>query len=417
MFMSLYRKNNHCRVCRSTELVKFISLGRQPLANSFLRKTELNRSESRYPLEVYFCKHCNFVQLLHVVDRNTMFRNYVYFTSGMPKISDHYRSYALSVMKRYMPQGGFTVEIGSNDGILLKFFQDSGCRVLGIDPAKNIVKVAEANGVKSICDFFGPTVARKVVDRYGHANALLANNVVAHIDDLHGLCEGVKILLDKNGVFVFEAPYLLDMFENLTYDTIYHEHLSYLAVRPLQRLFSEYNLEIFDAEIVPVQGKSLRAFVGHKGNHHIKTVVEQMVRNELKSGLNRLLTYTKLAKRIANSRDNLIKLMLNLKKKGEVIAGYGAPAKGNTLLNYCHIGSEILDYCLEDLPSKHNLYTPGTHIPVVNRDYAINHVPNYYLLLAWNYRKPILKKERKFLKDGGHFIVPVGDKIEIIQDI
>lgn len=404
--------NTKCRICGSRELEKFLSLGSQPLANRFLREDEFKNAEATYPLEVYFCANCNLAQLLHVVSPDVLFSNYIYFSSGMPKLSDHFRKYAENVMKRFLSPNDFVLEIASNDGILLKFFKDAGYRVLGIDPAKNIAPIAESLGVPTWSEFFSVQVAEKVLKQYGSAQVIMGNNVVAHINDHHDLVRGISLLLDKKGVFVLEAPYLIDMFENLTYDTIYHEHLSYLAVRPLKILFEKFGLEIFDVEIHPVQGQSLRVFVGRRGTHPVGESVRKYLDLERKIKLDTLASYEKLGKRVTDSKKKLLALLNGLKKNGKRIAAYGAPAKGNTLLNYCGIGADILDYAMEDLPSKQGLYTPGMHIPVVSRTYAEVHLPDYYLLLAWNYAMVIFEKEKKFLESGGRFILPTGEFTE-----
>lgn len=409
-----YKKNTRCRICKSKKMTRFLKLGPQPLANAFLKKTDLAKKELFFPLDVYFCHDCNLVQLGHVVDKEVLYRDYVYFTSGMPKISDHFSSYARHIMNNFLKRGDFVVEIASNDGILLKFFQESGYQVLGIEPALNIVKVARKLGVRTETDFFSKKLAQKIVKKYGRAAAIMANNVVAHIDDHHDLVSGVSKLLDPKGVFVLEAPYLVDMFENLTFDTVYHEHLSYLAIRPLQRLFEQYGVEIFDVQLVSVQGQSIRVFAGFKGQHRIKKIVSDLVKKELEHEMHQLKSFKKLAKRVENSKHRLMALLKKLKKEGKTISGYGAPAKGNTLLNYYKIGIKYLDWALEHLPSKQGLFIPGMHIPVVDDVFAKKHEPDYYLLLAWNYRQSILEKEKKFRARGGKFIVPVGDRIEII---
>lgn len=412
---SIINRRLDCRVCNGTNLEKVFSFGPTPLANALLKKEDLNKKENYYPLDVYFCNSCNLTQLLDVVSKEALFRDYVYFTSGMPKISTHFQQYAQDIIENYLKESSdLVVEIASNDGILLKFFKEKGYRILGVEPARNIAKVAESIGVSTICDFFSESLAKNIVKKYGKAQAILANNVVAHIDNYHDLCKGIKRLLDQKGVFVFEAPYLIDMFDNLTFDTVYHEHLSYLALRPLSTLVQMFDLEIFDVKLIPVQGQSIRVFVGHKGEHLVADGVSKVVEMELAYGLDKKENYLKLAKKVENSKRKLLKLLNSLKKKKKKIAGYGAPAKGNTLLNYYKISPEILDYALEDLPSKHFLYTPGMHIPIVDRAYAQNRLPDYYLLLAWNYMKPILEKEKKFRKIGGKFIIPVGEEIKII---
>lgn len=327
----MHKHNTNCRICKSENLTMFLDLGQQPLANSFLKDASEFASEKKYPLAVYFCQNCNLSQLLDVVDKKEMFSDYIYFTSGMPKISNHFKAYAEDIMARYLGHGDFVVEIASNDGILLKFFQDKGYKVLGIDPAANVVKVAQTLGVETLVDFFSEKAAIEISSKYGKAKAILANNVVAHIDDHHDLAKGISALLDEDGIFVFEAPYLPDMFENLTYDTIYHEHLSYLAIRPLQVLFEKYGLELFDAQIHPVQGKSLRGFVCKKGRQKPSREVQKLIELELSMKMDSLDAYKNLAKRVRDQRKQLTSLLEDLKSSSKKIAAYGAPAKGNTI--------------------------------------------------------------------------------------
>lgn len=409
----MYKHNINCRMCKGENLTKFLDFGEQPLANSFLRDKSEFAGEKFYPLAVYFCHDCNLVQLLDVVDKEEMFSNYIYFSSGMPKLSNHFKDYAEDVMKRFLTPGDFVVELASNDGILLKFFKDSGYKILGIDPAKNVAKVALDLGVETIVDFFSEKIGAEVASKYDRAKIIMANNVVAHIDDHHDLFKGVSNLLADDGVFVLEAPYLVDMFENNTYDTIYHEHLSYLAVRPLKRLLAQFGLEIFDVEVHEVQGRSLRVFAGHAGKHEVSPSVQSCVDRELELKMDSLPAYDELAQKIAEQKKQLVGLLRDLKASGKKIASYGAPAKGNTMLNYCGIGTDILDYALEDSPPKQGLFSPGMHIPTVDSVYAHQHLPDYFLMLAWNYQKPILEKEKQFIKDGGKFIIPV-EGIKII---
>ncbi len=403
----MYKHNQQCRICKSEKLVKFLDLGNQPLANSFLKNKEEFKTEKTYPLVVYFCSECNLVQLLDVVSKEVMFSNYIYFSSGMPKLSEHFKNYADEVITKFLHPEDLVVEVASNDGILLKHFKDKGFQVLGVDPAENVAKIAQNMGVETIVDFFSEILAKKIVSEKGKAKVILANNVVAHIDNHHDLAKGVMQLLDEDGVFVFEAPYLVDMFENLTYDTIYHEHLSFLAVRPLQTLFNQFGLELFDVQIQPVQGKSLRGFVGKQGKREVSAEVKRLVELELTLKLNTLEAYKNLAQRVETQKRQLFQLLIELKQQGKKISAYGAPAKGNTMLNYCGIGPEILDYALEDLSAKQNLFTPGMHILTVDALYAHNHEPDYYLMLAWNYETAILEKEQKYLNAGGKFIIPV----------
>ena len=416
----MYRKNTECRMCGGMRLVKFLDLGEQPFANSFLAEKDLGNEEPTAPLEVYWCRDCSLAQLLHVVDPEVLFRDYVYFSSGMPKISDHWNQYAAHVMVNFLRDPKeLVVEIGSNDGILLMPFRDKGFRILGIDPAENIADIANGRGILTIPKFFSSELARMVVRDKGRASAILANNVFAHIDDHRDFMRGIDVLLSENGVLVIEAPYLLDMFKNLAYDTIYHEHLSFLAVRPLIVFFAKFGFEIFDVQLVKAQGTSLRLFVGRRGKHEVKPSVFGRVSEELALHLDQESAYRQLAARVEKSKMALRETLILLKSQGKRIAAYGAPAKGNTLLNYCDIGSDVIDYALENLPSKQGLYTPGMYIPVMSPVQVATKVEpknpvDYYLLLAWNYREAILETEKAFIARGGKFIVPIGDDIAII---
>lgn len=396
-----------CRACQGSSLYPFLHLGDQPLANRFLHPDRLDEPEPRFPLEAYVCLDCHFAQLVHVVDRRELFQEYVYFSSAMPRVSRHWSGYAEDVIRRFLRPGAFVVEAGSNDGVLLRLFQERGHRVLGIDPAENIAALATASGVPTRAAFFTEALAAEVAAASGRADAILANNVFAHVDDLQDICRAVTALLAPEGVFVIEAPYLADMFENLTYDTIYHEHVSFLAVRPLLRLFADHGLEIFDVRIVRSQGWSLRLFVGHAGAHPSTPAVQECVDRELRLGMHTRAAYDRLAERVHASKEQLLDLLSAWKAEGRRLAAYGAPAKGNTLLNFCGIGPDLVEFALEDLASKHGLLTPGTRIPVVSRRHAEAHPPDAYLLLAWNYEQVILEREQAFRAHGGRFIHPL----------
>lgn len=409
----MIKKNEACRECGGTNLIKVIALGDQALANSFIRAEDIE-AEHKFPLDVYFCADCHLAQLIDVVDKEVMFRDYVYFSSGMPKLSDHFLKYANDVMERFLSPGDFVFEIASNDGILLKHFSDKGYKVLGIDPALNVVAIAEKMGVRTLPEFFSEDIAKEIAQTEGKAKAILANNVFAHVDDHPDLVRGVKALLHPDGVFVIEAPYLVDMFENLAFDTIYHEHLNYLAVRPLVTFFKKYDLELFDVKVVQAQGNSLRLFIGHPGAHKVTDTVSFYIQKELTLGMDKVEAYLKLSDRIEGLKRELTALLKDLKKKGKTIAGYGAPAKGNTLLHYMGIGPETLDYLTEALPTKIGLLSPGMHIPVIDINEARKNPPDYFVMLAWNYRDAIMKKEEEYMRKGGKFIIPIGNQIDIV---
>lgn len=389
--------------------MEFLNLGEQPLANAFLDEVLLQKPEPKYPLRVAVCASCGLCQLRDVVNPEVLFRDYIYFSSGMPS-SDHFQNYAEEVVSNFiLHKGDLVVEIGSNDGHLLRLIKDAGVDVLGIDPALNIVEIANKRGIETICDFFSTTLACKIGKWRGAAQVIIANNVVAHIDDYYDLFEGVRLLLAEDGVFIFEAPYLLDMFENMAFDTVYHEHLSYLALRPLVQFFPKLGMEIFHVEMLPVQGNSIRVYVCRQGRRGTQNSVFELLKKESLMKLNEVATYLIMAERIRNLKEEVRNLLCELKKQGKKIYGYGASAKGNTLLNYFGVGREIIECITEELPSKIGLYTPGTHIPVIDIREAQNNSPDYYLLLAWNYKNAILKKESEFINSGGKFIMPVGN--------
>ena len=397
-------------MCKSDHLSQFFNLGETALANSFLPKEALDKPEPKYPLKVYFCNNCGLSQLIHIVEPEILFRDYVYFSSGMPKLSDHFRNYAEEIVNNFISsKEDLVVEIGSNDGLLLGAIKNLGAKVLGVDPARNIAKVANERGVETLPEFFSEKLAGEMVKKYGKAKVIIGNNVVAHIDDHQDLVKGVKTLLVDDGVFIFEAPYFVDMFENLAFDTIYHEHLSYLSVRPLKKFLEQFGLQIFDVKILPVQGNSLRIYVSYSGKYKANPSVEECLKKEKELKMDTFEAHKELARCASELKERVVTILCGLKNEGKKIAAYGAPAKGNTLLSYFNIGPEILDYATESLPSKIGLYTPGTHIPVINIEEARKNPPDYYLLLAWNYKDIILQKEEAFRKQGGKFIMPIGD--------
>lgn len=402
------KTQTQCRICRSDTLAEFLNLGVQPLANSFLKPDAVGADEPMYPLRVMYCTVCGLCQLGEVVDPEILFRDYVYFSSGMPS-SPHYTAYATQVVSRFTTSpNDMVVEIGSNDGHLLVEIQKRDVNVLGVDPARNIAMQACAGGIETLPEFFSEQLAHKIRTQRGAAQVIIGNNVVAHIDDHHDLACGIKALLSDNGVFIFEAPYLADMFENLTFDTVYHEHLSYLSLRPLQKLFEQFGMEIFDACVFPVQGNSLRVYACKKGAYAVKSTVGVLAQKEIDMGFNKFSSYQRLGQQIEELKHDVGRTIMACKQEGKKIAAYGAPAKGNTLLNYFGLGADVLSFATEELPSKIGLLTPGMHIPVIHINDARKNPPDYYLLLAWNYKDVILEKEKEFRINGGKFILPIG---------
>ncbi len=402
------KKIIECRVCKNKNLSQVLSFGPTPLANAFLSYKEIDSPEYYYPLDVYFCENCSFLQLGHVISPIVLFGNYVYVSSTSPVFVNHFKKFADEVFPRFLlNKKSLVIDIGSNDGILLKPFKSLGTRVLGIEPASHIAKIAEKEEIETVSEFFSVKLARKIVKNTGRAKVVTATNVFAHIDDLDEVINGVKILLEDDGVFIIEAPYLIDFLEKRYFDLVYHEHLSYWSIKSLVKLFNRLDMTVFDVQKVDVHGGSIRVFIKKdKSFHKVRKSVKTFLSLEKKAKLDKKQTYLNFANLILENRVKLMDLLTKLKLKNKKIVGYGAPAKGNTLLNYFKIGIDMLDYIVDDSPFKQGLYTPGTHIPVVSSNKLKEENPDYILILAWNFAKSIMHKYSWFEKNGGRFIIP-----------
>lgn len=407
-----YVHKNECRVCKGTDLTSILSLGEHPPVDNFTDAAHI-QDEKRYPLDVYFCGDCNLVQLLDVVAANELFHGeYAYFSSASKPLVEHFRSYAEDVKKEYTKAGDLVVDIGSNDGILLQFFTDT-CRVLGIEPSANVAEAARQKGIETIDGFFTVDTAEQIVKKYGKAKVISANNVFAHIDNLDEIVQGVKELLTEDGVFVSESHYLLDLVEHMEFDTIYHEHLCYYSVKPLQRLFGRFGMEVFDVRRVDVHGGSIRVYARKKSGLPQHPSVAELLRLEERAGLHSLERFSGFQKEVEAVRGRLVSLVRGFRKEGKTVTAYGAPAKGNTLLNFCGFTADDLKYVTDTTPQKIGLLTPGSHIPVVSPGILLSETPDYILLLAWNYREFILKKEHALRERGAKFIIPIPE-VEIV---
>lgn len=406
---NLINRNQNCRGCRGRNLIKIFSFGPTPLANAFLPVSQKHSQEYIFPLDVYYCKNCSLVQLIDIVNPEFMFKDYVYISSTSPVFIRHFENFASHVFKRFdLKSSSLVVDIGSNDGILLLPFKKMGTRVLGIDPALTVAKIAESKGIKTVTKFFSPDLSKKITKKYGKADVITGTNVFAHVNDLRGLLIGVKHLMKDNGVFIIEVPYLLDFLKKNLFDTVYHEHLSYFSIKSLTNLFDRSGMRIFDVQRVITHGGSIRVFVEKKcGNHKIELTVAELIKKEKDMGLTKLETYRGFYKRILQNKVALTSLLVKLKLQGKSVAGYGAPGKGNTLLNYFGIGSDLLDYIVDDSPQKQGLYTPGRRIPVVNSKQMYKKMPDYLLIIAWNFAGPIIANHVQFKELGGKFIIPV----------
>ncbi len=397
-----------CRICKSKKLERILDLGEMPLANAFLDKTQVDQKEIFYPLRLVWCESCGLLQIDEIIPPEILFRDYVYVSGTSEALRKHFEDLTTDVVNNSrLGSESLVVDIGSNDGTLLKEFKKLGIKVVGVEPAVNIAKIAEKEGIKTINDFFSKYTAKRIVKEEGKANAITATNVVAHTDDLDELLEGVSYLLKDEGIFVIEVPYLVDLLENTEFDTIYHEHLSYFAVRPLKKLFEKHDFKIINVEKVKIHGGTIRVFVSKKkSSYNVNDNVNQLISLEIEKGLYEVDIYRKFAERVEKLREDLVNILHKLKSEKKKVIGYGAAAKGNTLLNYYQIGPELIEFIADLSPMKQNKFTPGTHIPVYDPEKIYEAKPDYILILAWNFADEIIKQQIKF-KERGKFIIPI----------
>lgn len=405
--MSLKTK---CRMCKGKNLKTYLNLGFHPHSDGFLTKEQLNEKEIFYPLSVMICLDCGLHQLDYVVPKEDLYnQDYLYESSVSETGKRHYFSMAESICKELdIEKGSLVVDIGSNVGILLEGFKNAGMNVLGIDPAPKIVEIANKRGIETIEAFFDRETVKQVINSSGKASVVTGTNVFAHIDDLDELMCGIKELLTDNGVFIFEVPYLVEMIEHLEYDTIYHQHLSYISVKPLIPFFKKYRLEIFNIGMeYYIHGGSVRFFVGEEKKRDVSSIVGELLRLEEEKGMYSLKRLERFSDDVRQHRLNLISMLIDIKRQGKRIVGIGAAAKGNTLLNYCGIHLGILDYLTEKSTLKIGRYSPGMHLPVVPDEELMKDLPDYGLILPWNLSEEIMKRLNEFKEAGGRFIIPI----------
>ena len=400
-----------CRMCHGEKLHKFLDLGKTPPADQFIFETQLSNKEDVYPLEVVVCDDCGLVQLNYVVPPEILYCNdYPYEASTTSAGRSHWSEFA-ETTKAMMGLGAsdLVIDIGSNVGYLLQMFKGRDVRVLGVDPAGNIAAIANRQGIETLPAFFDETVAARIRATHGQATVITATNVFAHINDLHGVMKAVDLLLKDTGALVIEAPYLIDLLQSLEYDTIYHEHLSYLSLRPLLRFFASFGMEIFDIQRRDIHGGSLRLFVQRKGStsRALSTIIGELVAEEEREGIHSHDRLNKFADQVANNREALRYLLLGMKSRGKRIAAVSAPAKGMTLLNYCGLGHNNIDFVTEKSKLKIGRFTPGAHIPVVADEMLYEQQPDFALLLAWNFAEEIMGNLKKYSDRGGKFIIPI----------
>ena len=395
-----------CYICSSTSLTNFLNLGNHPPPLNFVTKERLLDRNEAFPLQVFFCSNCGLVQLGDAVDPKIMFKEYLYTSGISTAFRTHLESFTEKLVERFSPnKDDLVIDIASNDGTLLQFFKNSGLRVLGVEPS-NIADIAKENGIQTVNDFFNERVAKQILDENGQAKIITITNAFAHIKDLDSLMNGIRIILKEDGVFVSESQYLVDIIEKLEYDTIYHEHLRYYCLKPLIQLFEKYNMEVFDCERISSHGGSIRVYASLKGKFTKSDNVKNIIDYEDKLKLSEIETYQAFAKKIYENKNKLIALLSKIKADGHNIVGISAPARSSTILNFCNINSENLDYIAEKSTLKIGKFTPGSHIKVVDDNQLVIDQPDFALLLSWHLSDSIVAKIRD---DGfkGKIILPL----------
>ncbi|MGE0278572.1 MAG: methyltransferase domain-containing protein [Nitrospiraceae bacterium] len=403
-----------CRFCREPLQRSFADLGMSPVANSYVKPDALHRMEPFYPLHAYVCESCFLVQLEEFQSPSEIFGDYAYFSSYSESWLRHARNYSIETMKRFGIDAQWqVVEIASNDGYLLRNFREAGVPVLGIEPAENVAKVAQEAGIPSVVKFFGTRTAAELVEQGIRADLLIGNNVLAHVPDLNDFVGGLKLLLSRRGVITMEFPHLLRLMEENQFDTIYHEHFSYFSFITVERVFAGHGLTIFDVQELPTHGGSLRIYARHDDDaaRPVDENVRRMRQEEERRGFSRPETYSSFSEQVRETKRKLLDFLINAKRDGRSVVGYGAPAKGNTLLNYCGIRTDFLDYTVDLSPHKQGLYLPGTRIPIHSPEKIKETRPDYVLILPWNLKDEIIKQMGHIRAWGGRFVVPIPEVI------
>ncbi len=403
-----FKTKKNCRFCESKNLKKVIDFGPMPLAGGFLKKEEVKK-EKKYPLRVFICESCGLVQLIDVVSAELLFKDYRYAPSTIKTIREHFKKYAKEMTTRFLKQNSFIVEIGSNDGVFLAPLKKFGINALGVDPATNIVKIAKKRGLNVINDFFNVKTSKLIFNKHGKADAIFSNNTLAHIDNMDETMKGIKLLLDKKGILVFEIQYLADLVRYVQYDLIYHEHLCYYSLKPLIKFLDRYGMKIFDIKRIPTQGGSIRVYAANKSNQKYRTSkkILKMLKLEKKMDLYTHKGLGVFTKKIIKHKETLMKILKKFKAEGKTISGYGASGRSATLTNYCGINKDYLEYMIDASPERYDRLMPGTHVKIMPPSYLRKNPTDVVLITAWTYKDEILEKEKWFLKNGGKIIIPL----------
>ena len=396
---------HHCRICKKTLDYNLVNLRSSPLSNAYLKASDLARAEVHYPLQVFVCESCFLVQLPEYESPEDIFHDYAYFSS----FSDSWLAHAKTYVEQMISQGhvnsnSFVIELASNDGYLLQYFLERDIAVLGIEPADNVAEVARKKGIDTLSEFFGTTLAKQLKEKGQTADLLAANNVLAHVPDINDFVAGVSLVLNPDGVATFEFPHLLELMSQRQFDTIYHEHFSYLSLISLMGLFKAQGLEIFNVEKLPTHGGSLRVYVSHLGAKPIQASVASVLDKEHEFGLHQIESYVAFSKEILSLKYQILDFFTQARKEGKSVVGYGAPAKGNTLINYCGLDSDSIQYVVDRNTHKQGMFLPGSQIPIHAPQEIEATQPDYLVIMPWNLTTEISKQMEVIRSWGGRFV-------------
>jgi len=413
------KKNNmpECRFCDELLEKIFLDLGETPLANSYLSDEEIDNNEESFPLKVLVCKKCYLVQLEEFKTPQNIFSNYAYFSSYSKSFLNHAKNYVDMMINRFqINQNNFVVEIASNDGYLLQYFKEKNIPLLGIEPAKNIAKNAEEKGIKTISKFFGEKFSIELIKEYKKADLIICNNVIAHVPKINDFVSGLKLLMSKTGILTIEFPHLMELVEHNQFDTIYHEHFSYLSFFVIKNILEKNGIKIFDVEKIHTHGGSLRVFCTHTENNDIiiKKSVDELVKSENEKGMMEMNFYENFSTKINSTVDQFLDFCNKAKKDNKKLIGYGAPAKANTLLNYCKIKNNLIEYVTDLSPHKQGLYLPGSHLPIKSPEEIKKSKPDFVIIFPWNLQDEIIKQIDFIREWGGKFVIPIPN-LKIIE--
>jgi len=403
-------KSSTCRFCSAPLTQTFVDLGMSPICNDMIKPEDAKKMEPFYPLHTYVCSNCYLVQLEEFVSPENIFDDYTYFSSYSTSWLEHCKQYTDSmVSERGINANSFVVELASNDGYLLQYFKEKGISHLGIEPAANVAQYAIDKGIQTEVKFFGVKTANEVKTQYGQADLILGNNVLAHVPDINDFVGGMKVLLKPTGFITMEFPHLLNLIEYNQFDTIYHEHFSYLSWVAVSRIFEHHGLTLFDVEELPTHGGSLRIYARHTENtdRPVTARAKELRQRELDAGLEQLATYTHYTEQVKETKRKILEFLIEARREGKTVVGYGAPGKGNTLLNYCGIRTDFIDYTVDRNPHKQGKLLPGTHIPVYDPEVIAETRPDYVFILPWNLKDEIMEQLSFCREWGGKFVVPI----------